>query len=46
VALLEQLSPYFTLKKELAVNKLNETPLTISNAQAKLLEDDLNLISG
>lgn len=39
VALLEQLSPYFTLKKELAVNKLNETPLTISNAQAKLLED-------
>lgn len=39
VALFKQLSPYFTLKKELAVKKLSEVPLTISNAQARLLAD-------
>ncbi|AZD86897.1 hypothetical protein C4K14_4075 [Pseudomonas chlororaphis subsp. aureofaciens] len=39
VALLVKLSPYFTLKKELAVNKLNTIPLTISDDQATLLAE-------
>ncbi|AZK87497.1 pesticin C-terminus-like muramidase [Xanthomonas oryzae] len=41
-ALLKKLSPYFTIKKEKAVDKLAETPLKISLPESRLLADSFN----